>query len=112
MNMHTIKNLLFGLIALCPLGGTAQIVDTNQVYEIHTLNGLAMDNQESVDTGTKIFISKRVQGKESQVWQFVPVKDNIYCIVSPLSRQAIDNSGDSEKEQSVIQWSSDFNKNI
>ena len=35
------------------------------------------------------------------------MKDDVYLIVSPLSQQAIDNSGDKEKEQSVIQWSSD-----
>lgn len=68
-----------------------------------------MDNQESVDTGSKIFISRRVPGKESQIWQFIPIEKDIYCIVSPLSQQAIDNGGDGAVERSVLQWSNDLN---
>lgn len=107
--MHKIKKILSGLFLLCTIGATAQTIDTNQAYEIHTLNGLAMDNQESVDAGSKIFISKRVPGKESQIWQFVSVEKDIYCIVSPLSQQAIDNGGNGAVERSVLQWSSDLN---
>lgn len=108
--MHKIKNILIGLLALCtPAGAAAQTIDPNQAYEIHTLSGLAVDNQESVDAGSKIFISKRVPGKESQVWQFVPVEQDVYCIVSPLSQQAIDNGGSGAVERSVLQWSSDLN---
>lgn len=107
--MQTIKKLLFGLAVFCTLSITAQTIDPSQVYEIHTLNGLAIDNQESVDTGSKIFISKRIPGKESQVWQFLPVEKDIYCIVSPLSQQAIDNGGSGAIERSVLQWSSDSN---
>ena len=107
--MHKIKKILSGLFLLCTINVAAQTIDTNQAYEIHTLNGLAMDNQESVDAGSKIFISKRVPGKESQIWQFVPVEKDIYCIVSPLSQQAIDNGGNGAMERSVLQWSSDLN---
>lgn len=108
--MYKIKSIILsGLFVLCALCVTAQTIDTEQVYEIHTLNGLAMDNQESVDTGSKIFISKRVPGKESQVWQFIPVEKDIYCIISPLSQQAIDNGGDGAVERSILQWSSNSN---
>lgn len=107
--MHKIKKILSGLFLLCTINVAAQTIDTNQAYEIHTLNGLAMDNQESVDAGSKIFISKRVPGKESQIWQFVPIEKDIYCIVSPLSQQAIDNGGNGAMERSVLQWSSDLN---
>lgn len=103
------RNLLSSLFVLCTLSAAAQTIDTSQAYEIHTLSGLALDNQESVDPGSKIFISKRVPGKESQVWQFMPIEPGIYCIVSPLSQQAIDNGGDGATERSVLQWSSDLN---
>lgn len=105
--MHTLRKIVSCLLVCCGLSSAAQTIDINQTYEIHTTNGLALDNQESMDAGSKIFIAKRVVGKESQVWQFVPIKKDVYLIVSPLSQQAIDNSGDREKEQSVIQWSSD-----
>ena len=45
--MHKIKRILSGLFLLCTISVAAQTIDTNQAYEIHTLNGLAMDNQES-----------------------------------------------------------------
>ncbi len=85
--MYKLKSiLLLCLLAFHLPEGLAQGIDPEQVYELHTLSGLAIDNQESVDAGSKIFIAKRVLGKESQVWQFLPVRDNIYCIVSPLSQ--------------------------
>ncbi|MCD8092992.1 MAG: DUF4981 domain-containing protein [Bacteroides sp.] len=107
--MQTIKKLLLSFAALSALSAAAQTLDTSQAYEIHTLNGLALDNQESMDAGSKIFISKRTPGKESQVWQFLPVEKDVYCIVSSLSQQAIDNDGNKATEGSVLQWSSDLN---
>ena len=106
--MYKIKSIILsGILAFCNLCATAQNIDSGQAYEIHTLSGLAMDNQESVDTGSKIFISRRVPGKESQIWQFIPIEKDIYCIVSPLSQQAIDNGGDGAVERSILQWSND-----
>lgn len=108
--MYKIKSIiLFCLLAFCRLCITAQTIDTEQAYEIHTLNGLVMDNQESVDAGSKIFISKRVPGKESQIWQFIPIEKDIYSIVSPLSQQALDNGGEGAVERSILQWSSNSN---
>lgn len=108
--MYKIKSIiLFCLLVFCRLCITAQTIDTEQAYEIHTLNGLVMDNQESVDAGSKIFISKRVSGKESQIWQFIPIEKDIYSIVSPLSQQALDNGGEGAVERSILQWSSNLN---
>lgn len=108
--MYKIKSIiLFCLLAFCRLCITAQTIDTEQAYEIHTLNGLVMDNQESVDAGSKIFISKRVPGKESQIWQFILIENDIYSIVSPLSQQALDNGGEGAVERSILQWSNNLN---
>lgn len=107
--MYRKSILMSCLLGISLIGGRAQDIDPSQAYELHTLSGLAVDNQESADAGSKIFISKRVPGKESQVWHFIPVKDDIYCIVSPLSGQAIDNSGNGAEECNVIQWSCDRN---
>lgn len=108
--MYKIKSIiLFCLLVFCRLCITAQTIDTEQAYEIHTLNGLVMDNQESVDAGSKIFISKRVPGKESQIWQFIPIENDIYSIVSPLSQQALDNGGEGAVERSILQWNSNLN---
>ena len=86
----------------------AQQFDPKQGYEIHTVNGLVLDNQESLDTNTKIFISKREADKESQVWNLIPCEqEGCYTITSPLTQMNIDNSGKGKVECSVIQWSAD-----
>ena len=82
----------------------AQEFDPKQSYEIHTQNGLVLDNQESLDLGSKIFISKKEPHKESQVWNLIPCGDGCYSIVSPLTELGIDNSGNGSKECPVIQW--------
>ena len=86
----------------------AQQFDPKQGYEIHTVSGLALDNQESLDTNTKVFISKREVGKESQVWNLIPCeREGCYTITSPLTQMNIDNSGKGQVDCSDIQWSSD-----
>ena len=67
-----------------------------------------LDNQESLDTNTKIFISKREADKESQVWNLIPCEqEGCYTITSPLTQMNVDNSGKGKVECSVIQWSAD-----
>ena len=72
--MQRLKILGSALIALSFSASAvvAQQFDPKQGYEIHTVNGLVLDNQESLDTNTKIFISKREADKESQVWNLIP----------------------------------------
>lgn len=106
MNRILLINVFIWLSAVL---GYAQSIDTKQAYEIQAIGGLSLDNQGSTDSNSQLFLSKRTQGKESQVWQFLHVKDDIYCIFNPLSQLAIDNGGNGEKERNVIQWSSDLN---
>lgn len=79
-------------------------VDRSKATRSHTQNGLVLDNQESLDLGSKIFISKKEPHKESQVWNLIPCGDGCYSIVSPLTELGIDNSGNGSKECPVIQW--------
>lgn len=98
--------LLFSILTV-----TAQDFDPKQGYEIHTVSGLALDNQESLDTNSNVFISKREENKESQVWNIIPTeREGYYMISSPLTELSIDNSGNGPKECTVIQWNTD-NKN-
>lgn len=108
--MQRLKILGSALIALSfsTSAAIAQQFDPKQGYEIHTVSGLALDNQESLDTNTKVFISKREAGKESQVWNLIPCeREGCYTITSPLTQMNIDNSGKGQVDCSVIQWSSD-----
>ena len=108
--MQRLKILGSALIALSFSASTvvAQQFDPKQGYEIHTVNGLVLDNQESLDTNKKIFISKREADKESQVWNLIPCEqEGCYTITSPLTQMNIDNSGKGKVECSVIQWSAD-----
>ena len=108
--MQRLKILGSALIALSfsTSAVVAQQFDPKQGYEIHTVNGLVLDNQESLDTNTKIFISKREADKESQVWNLIPCEqEGCYTITSPLTQMNVDNSGKGKVECSVIQWSAD-----
>ena len=100
--------LLFSILTV-----TAQDFDPKQGYEIHTVSGLALDNQESLDTNSNVFISKREENKESQVWNIIPTeREGYYMISSPLTELSIDNSGNGPKECTVIQWNTDNKNNI
>lgn len=104
--MLNYKYLLLTGIALlsAALTAWAQNFDPKQSYEIHTLSGLALDNQESLDLGSKVFISKREPNKESQVWNLVSCGNGCYSIISPLNLLGVDNSGNGSVECSVLQW--------
>ena len=82
----------------------AQGIKLGQNYEIQTLSGLALDNQGSFQQGSSIYVSKREEAKESQVWQFIPVKDDIYTIYSPYTDQNIDNANKDQEECTILQW--------
>ncbi|NDV60773.1 glycoside hydrolase family 2 TIM barrel-domain containing protein [Bacteroides sp. 519] len=101
MNKPSIS-LLFLLLFI--QGAIAQTFDPNQSYEIHSVNGLVLDNQESLHSGSKIFISKKEEGKESQVWNIIPAANGYYSIVNPLAQRSIDNSGNGKTEVAILQW--------
>lgn len=73
-------------------------------YILKNATGLVVDNQESFSPGSKICLSKADAAKVSQVWQFVPVEKDVYCIVSPVSEFAIDNGNNPKAGASAIQW--------
>lgn len=106
--MDKVKQIIATLLLLnlIPVG-KAQTIDTKQLYEIHTLNGLVLDNQESVNIDSKIFISKQVKGKGSQAWKLIHEGKDVYRILSAFSEQAIDNGGQGAVEYAVIQWTAD-----
>ena len=57
------------LMAMLPRTGHSQEIDPNAYYEIVSSNNLVLDNQDSEDDGTQIFINNRVENRVSQVWQ-------------------------------------------
>lgn len=105
--MGNLRRNILSLCCLFALNGMAQEIDTKQIYEIQTPDGLVIDNQGSVAGDSKLFAAKRVPGKGAQVWQFHKVEEGVYNIVSPLTGQAIDNGGGGAKERHIIQWSHD-----
>ena len=103
---------VWGALLLCLASVTgAQDIAPGRNYELRTLGGLVLDNQESMDSGSRLFVAKPVPGREAQVWQFQPVEgqEDVYLLVSPLSMHAIDNGGNGRAGDNVIQWSSDRN---
>ena len=65
--MQRLKILGSALIALSFSASAvvAQQFDPKQGYEIHTVNGLVLDNQESLDTNTKILSKRQTKNRRS-----------------------------------------------
>jgi len=102
------KTKLF-LLILCPMLAVmavrAQKISPEAVYEIHTVDGLVLDNLGSLNNDAGIFLAKRDIGKVSQVWKFVKVEEGVYNIVNANSMLSLDN-GNSDKMRTVLQWTS------
>ena len=93
--------LLF--MAMLPRTGHSQEIDPNAYYEIVSSNNLVLDNQDSEDDGTQIFINNRVENRMSQVWQLTTPGYGVYKICTPLSDKCVDNNNTKEPGP-VIQW--------
>lgn len=105
---NCLKVLSFlAVVALGMLPLSAEQIKPDQNYCIHCASGLAIDNQDSFSPGSKLCLSKPSDKKESQVWQFVPVGDHTYCIISPLALMGIDNGGSPKEGTYAIQWNLD-----
>lgn len=102
------KSLCFAVALACSAATLhADRIMPGRNYVIKGSKGLVMDSQESYSPGAGIFLAKAVDGKESQVWQFVEIKKDVYCIISPLSSFAIDNSNAPRPGTRAIQWTLD-----
>lgn len=84
----------------------AQTFSDKQAYTIKSVNGLAVDNQGSLNSETNMSLAKTTAKKPSQAWQFVHKGGNIYSIINLESGQALDNAN-GNNEQPVIQYSYD-----
>lgn len=102
---HTGLTLLFFLV--CSIAGVAQSALDGGIFEIHTSNGLVLDNQGALDNNANIFLSKRQEGHESQVWKFVKLGEDTYNIINAYSLRSLDNSGGKDVH-GVIQWTTGY----
>ena len=102
-----IMNRLRPRLLLCLLLVTglvqAQSFDGKKAYQIATAGGLVLDNHESIQGETGIFLGNPEKDNTGQVWQLRPVGKDVYQLVNGYSFQALDNGG-GNKEQPVIQW--------
>ncbi|MCF0167838.1 MAG: DUF4981 domain-containing protein, partial [Bacteroidales bacterium] len=96
------RTILVIAAMLAALSGWAQI-DTTGTYEIHTPNGLVLDNNASVSADVGIFLADRKAGEASQSWKIIHVKDDIYRFMNAFSLMSLDNGG-STNEQAALQW--------
>ena len=99
----------FFVLLLNLFAASAGIIDTSCNYELLTSSGLALDNQESISSGANLYISRPVPGRESQVWTFTDLGNDVYLVMSALSQLAVDNSGVGAVESRVIQYQADRN---
>lgn len=92
---------------LCVISATGSEPSGNNLYEVLTLDGLALDNQDSFDAGARISIAKREKGKESQVWRLVALDDGTSMLINAMSDLALDNNGEENADIPVVQWTTD-----
>lgn len=92
------------LVALFAQTGQAQEIDPKAFYEITSSNNLVLDNQESMENSTNIFVANRIANRTSQVWTITPTGDGYYLITSPVAEKSIDNNRVSDTPGAVIQW--------
>lgn len=108
--MCKLRVFLVVMITLCTqFYLRAQSFNPNDIYVIRTVSGLVLDNNGSYQSGSGIYISKKVEKKESQVWQLIDCKNGYFMIYSPATDKSLDNGNKTEEECSVLQWSSDKN---
>ncbi|MCD7850843.1 MAG: DUF4981 domain-containing protein [Parabacteroides sp.] len=98
------------LMAMLPRTGGAQDIDPNAYYEIVSSNNLVLDNQDSEDSGTNIFINNRVPNRISQVWTIKKIWNNLCQINTPVSDKSLD-CNNTDKPGPIIQWDNAMNKN-
>lgn len=104
--MRKFKTIILALLSL--MSASAQDFDPKQGYEIQTMSGLVLDNQENYNPNGNVFIAKREANKSSQVWNLRPTgREGYYAIVSPLTEMGIDNGGRGQEISTVIQWNAD-----
>ena len=100
--MRRILGSLLSLLLVTALV-QAQSFDGKKAYQIATAGGLVLDNHESIQGETGIFLGNPEKDNTGQVWQLRPVGKDVYQLVNGYSFQALDNGG-GNKEQPVIQW--------
>ena len=96
--------LLVSIFCIASAVASAQPFDRDKVYEIVSPEGLVLDNHESVQVETNLFLSHPDGENTGQAWQFIPVGKDTYQILNACSCQALDNGG-TGGESPVIQWS-------
>ena len=71
-----VVSLMWGVIS--GFTARAQKIDPNLYYEIISDHGLVLDNQNSRENGTNIFLASPGKNEKSQAWCFIHVEDDWY----------------------------------
>lgn len=89
--MKKFLTYLFSLFLLMWAAGVsvrAQGIDSKAFYQIVSVNGLALDNQQSINNNSNIFLAPSNPKSEAQAWMFVKVEADTYVIINPLGEKA------------------------
>lgn len=100
-------SVIFLLGGICP-SVFSQVIDPKAFYQIVSVNGLALDNQQSSSDNSNIFLAPADAKSEAQAWMFVKVGENTYVIVNPIAEKALDNGNQKKSGTRVIQWGAEL----
>lgn len=100
---------VFFLAGVAGLSARAQDIDSKVYYQIVSVNGLALDNQQSISNNSNIFLAPSDPKSEAQAWMFAKVGTDTYVIVNPLGEKALDNGNQKKDGTRAIQWDAELN---
>lgn len=102
------KLVLSFLLVTVTFIAAAQKFDPRKVYTIATPEGYVIDNKESIDAETHMFLAAPKIGSASQAWQIRSLGGDTYLLVNAYSYQGLDNDGGGDGDgHPVIQWPDD-----
>ena len=96
------------LFATSPGKVIAQEIDPKAVYQLVNPAGLAIDNQQSADDNSQLFLAPANPKSTAQAWSFLKKGENIYVISNPATGKSIDNGNNPSDGSNAIQWNTEY----
>ncbi|EGK00228.1 glycoside hydrolase family 2 TIM barrel-domain containing protein [Dysgonomonas gadei] len=103
-------SLLLIILLIFPAKIFSQSFNPKKLYQIISPSGLAVDNMQSDENESRIYLSKRQKDNKGQLWRIVRLPNGSYIIENPFAKKSIDNFNNiaTEHGNEVIQWETDM----
>ena len=109
--MKKILTRLAATLLLCgawPGTAGAQEIDPKAVYQLLNPGGLAIDNQQSADDNSQLFLAPADGKSAAQAWSLLKKGEGVYVISNPATGKSIDNGNAPTDGSRAIQWGTEY----